>query len=279
MSTNRSLGIKPLQQLTSSYSWAYYQANEGGGDGTGTSLTIANDARATTLPDFDIETAITTQWSARNGWFTNLGSSGISKARSASPTAMDAVFNCGNGCMLIGLQVMGNTSVSREAIIHIGGDSGAQQFGIWMFKETSDRPGFLIRDDANNQGTLQFLGAGTPVTFDGVRSFNLFLLIDNRAGQKTANGYGQDASDISSGVSAGTAVDLTALGSIPLNSANGTPAVYFGRKGGTVPNRMGGELRRVFVMNFGQDKPSNITDVINSLHRSGMIPGWDLPSA
>ena len=277
MSTNRGLGVKTLKELTSAFNWGYFALNEGGGDGSGTSTTVANDDRADTLLDFDVDTTITTQWSARGGWFSNLGSSSISQLRSADATALDAVFGCDDGCILVGLQVMGNTSAGRESVIHIGGSVTAQQYGIWMFKETSDRPGFLLRDDAGNQSALQFFGAASPVTFDGTTTFNLFLLIDNRAGVKSAVGYGQDATAVTSDVTVGNTVDLSALGSLPLNSIQGIPAVYFGKKGGSVPNRLNGEIRRVFCMNFGQDKPSNITDVINSLHRTGMIPTWTLP--
>lgn len=276
-STNRSIGIKPFDQITSAFSWALFNLNEGGGDGAGTATKVTNDSRASVLADFNVDTGITTQWSARNGFFDNLGSSSISQLRTADATAMDAVFDCGDGCMLIALQVMGRTSTGRSSLIHIGGASGAQQYGIWMFKETSNRPAFLLRDDNNNQGTIQYLGTSTPVTFDGSRTFNLFLLVDNRAGVKTATGYGQDATSIDQGVSAGTATDLTALGSLPLNSAKGNAAVYFGRRGGSTPNRLNGQIRRCFVMNFGQDKPANVTDIINDLHQNGLVPTFTLP--
>lgn len=161
--------LKPLSTLALISSWAYHAFNEGGGTGTGTATTVANDSRATALTAATLLSAIDIQWSGRPGWYTTDGvAEGAYKLRSADAVAMDSVYSLGQGCLFLALQLSLPVSASRGCIAHIGSiDAGNTIYGLELFREataTNNKIGLLMRDDANVAVTAN---TSNTITQDG----------------------------------------------------------------------------------------------------------------
>lgn len=143
-----------------SFPWAWFPLDEGGGDGTGTATAVSNDSRATTLPDFDLATAIAEQWTLRPGFWTPNGSSQY--ISQVSGTALQSVFELGLGAMLIGIQVAVPRVAARRTILHIGsGTTGTADNGILLIAENNSinqKILMQVKDNANTNGT-QYTGA------------------------------------------------------------------------------------------------------------------------
>lgn len=280
MSTNRTIGIKPLTALSPTQSWAYFPMNEGGGDGGNSANSIANDSRATSLVDVPAVAAGATEWSTRPGFYTPDGTSQyFVQARSADATAIDEVFNINEGAVLLACQLRIATNAARKALFHFGPSVTSSRYGVYVAKDTNNKMLYQIRDDAGVITTLRqsTSAVATDATLANNATFNFFLAIDNRSGVKTATVYLSDA-DAPETIENNGGHSISTIGSVTMNPGVGTPGIRIGVDGSSSPTYWNGNVRRMLFINYGTDGlPTDLASkVIPALSMSGCQPVWEI---
>lgn len=269
---------KSLSDLTIGYPWAWFAMNDGGGDGAGNANAIANDSRSTALVDLPMAASGATEWSTRPGFWTPDGSTQyFAQLRSADAAAIDSVFSVGEGACLIGCQIRIATDAARKALFHFGSAVTTSRYGIYVAKETNNKLLCQLRDDAGTASSTMLTASAiaTDATLANNATFNAFIAIDNRAGVKTVTMYLADTASPNTIEDNGGGTIAT-LGTMTMNSGNGTPTLLIGRDGSSSPTYWNGNVRRLLFINYGTaGLPTDLASrVIPALSNNGMIPTW-----
>lgn len=180
-----------------------------------------------------------------------------------------AVFDLQEGVILmwarVNIDASATTGQCHMLSVHAG--AGPQlRFNINV--NTSNRPDIWMAFDGDTSGT-QYAGASNE--FADATDTNICLLVDNRVGVKALSRYVDGVSK--------TGSTWATKGAMTYDSGL-TKAVRIGAdSAGTAGNTYFGTLRRMGAVNFGTNLPSNITDIVQSLHQSNGIPTRELLEA
>ncbi len=205
--------------------------------------------------------------STRAGWWTN-DASEYYTAPTYLESALQNVFDLGENLILLWAQVNLLTGVdtARDILLEVG--TGAQNNWQWAVARSSTASSGQI---CTHFGSVAFSGDSSQTTFSGGSNAfsvntdaNILALFDNRANEKRLYQY-------ANGIQFGTA-SFAGKGACNYAAAS-TGRLRFGGSAAASPSNIYlGAMRRFGAVNFGQSMPSNINQIIHSLHQSNCIP-------
>jgi len=276
MSKSRVLTAqKSMAELSLVSPWAFFSLSEGGVDGLGTSTVAANDSRATTLVDLPMNTAITNQWTAKNGWWTGDGvDSCFVQPWTSDTTALDQVFKINQGAMLI-WGAVDITATATGRIFYMGQNKGSSPYlinGFEVIVETDK-----VKARFSSSGDTYVVATSNGTIADGTEHI-FACLVDHRASVQQAIMYDNVAG--AGTMTAGTAVSTSSEGAITGGVTNANKKLLIGASlngSQSLSNFLGtiaaASVRRLGFINFGTSgPPANVSQIITDLEASGGIP-------
>lgn len=207
----------------------------------------------------------------RAGWWTNDGTEYYT-APSYIESALQAAFDLGENVIMLFAQVNLATGVdtAQDYLLQVG--VGAQNNWSWTVSRSSTASSGQICTHFVN---VAFNGDSSATGFSGgANSFsvntdtNILVLLDNRSVGKTLYQYAD-------GVQFGTA-SFSGKGACNYLSASTQRLRLGATAAGSPTNVYLGAMRRLGVANFGAAMPSNINQIIHSLHQSNCVPTREL---
>lgn len=205
--------------------------------------------------------------STRPGWWTNDGAEYYTAPTYLESTLED-VLDLGENVLLLWAQVNLATGAdtAQDYLIHVG--TGAQNNWAWTVSRSSTASSGQICTHFVN---VAFSGDASAAAYSGgANAFsvntdsNILLLLDNRAGEKRVYQY-------ANGIQFGTA-SFAGKGACNYAAASTGRLRIGATAAGSPTNIYLGALRRLGAVNFGQAMPSNINQIIHSLHQSNGVP-------
>ncbi len=203
----------------------------------------------------------------RAGWWTNDGSEYYT-APTYLEAALEDVFDLGENMLLLWAQVNLLTGVdtAQDYLLHVG--VGAQNNWSWAVSRISTASSGQICTHFVN---VAFNGDSSATGYSGgANSFsvntdsNILLLLDNRVGEKRVYQY-------ANGMQFGSA-SFAGKGACNYAGASTGRLRVGATAAGSPSNFYLGAVRRFGAVNFGQSMPSNINQIIHSLHQSNCVP-------
>jgi hypothetical protein len=204
----------------------------------------------------------------RAGWLTLNGSSQYYTAPTYLEAALQAAFDLGQNALLLTAQVnvLTGADTAQDYLLHVG--TGVSSNYSWVVQRSSTASSgqicthYLNAAFDSDSAASGYSGGANAFTVNA--DTNLALLIDNRSEVKRVYQY-------ANGVQFGTAV-FPNKGACTYASAPTKRLRIGGTAAGSPTNLYLGALRRFGAWNFGTSMPSNINQVIHSMHQSNCIP-------
>lgn len=176
MSKSRNLTTqKPASEFDFAYPWAYFALNDG--VLSASSASVANDARANTLANWNKGAAIEREWSTRQGFYTPDGVDNfMGLLRANDSGAFDSVLTVGSGLMLIGMQIAVPRAPIAQTIFTLGcGQTSSFNLGVTIGINTSNQLQCQVRTSQDaDQNAVHAIAAvvdgGAAVSITGLSS-------------------------------------------------------------------------------------------------------------
>lgn len=245
---------RPLSTLMPISPWAFFSMHDG--LVYGSTVTEIKDSTGRLSP-LKSESSTPEQWDTREAWWTGDGNASCFRDRLSSDPGFQRVFELNSGAVFIWFQIIVDPqSVSNVEILQVGFnpdwrilfDSAAKRF----------RVDFLVSDKE------EFYGPGTATLADS-RKYNVAILIDNRNIYKEVIFYWD-----------GTQKHLTSIQNISTAVPWGDDGWQKLSIGCGTRGYFKGSLRRLGIINFGQNVPHNLDEIIFRLNEYNSIPWWGL---
>ena len=208
----------------------------------------------------------------RAGWLTLDGSSQYYTAPTYLEAALQAAFNLGENVLMLFAQVNLLTGVdtAQDYLLNVGQGTHSQY--SWTVSRSSTASSGQI---CTHYANVAFDGDSSAVGYSGgANSFNvntdsnLMLLMDNRPTGKVIYQY-------ANGIQFASA-SLSGKGACTYANAPTARLRVGGTAAGSPSNFYLGAVRRLGAFNFGSTMPSNINQIIQSLHTSNCVPTREL---
>lgn len=255
-------GVSPVSSLVYPFPNAHYSLHQGVSVGSAAD-TVPDETG--TLPPLLVAVAGTDQWTGNAAFWTGNGSSfRLASLFSGDLSAFRSVCEFGTGCGMVGMEVLIASSATAGRRLIVCGEQSAALYG-WQVRASGTGDVAMY---AGNSSGVSSSGRTAGVNLTTINSGHVLLFfVWDLADTQTMTPYVYTPGTATLG-NTPTPLDISSeVDSIVLGPAdiNANAALHVGgqiNNAGTAAQWFDRSIRRVRIFNFGQNKPSNLADIM-----------------